>query len=209
MGKHDIQGIFYIDKNSPYRVWSKKPKPDKLIFSGKEGYIYWFAKSIVYHSDFPGKIRPIIIKLNYCICTTKRFSCDWKEMIVSSVRMNTWIRMNSILHTVGHFLMQIAISQEFPLESIIIILTASCLCVTYNGSSLHVCINNLPAYFRGSSHLLQKSQQSLFIKKVLFCYNSGNVPQNWYWHSTTPWKRREGFDKKIRYLNESIENQDV
>lgn len=40
--------------------------------------------------------------------------------------------MNSILHTVGHFLMQIVISQEFPLESIIIILTASCLHVIYN-----------------------------------------------------------------------------
>lgn len=46
----------------------------------------------------------------------------------------SWILMNSILYTVGHFLMQIAISQELPLESIIIILTARCLPVTYNAA---------------------------------------------------------------------------
>lgn len=40
--------------------------------------------------------------------------------------------MNSILYTAGHFLMQIAISQEFPLENITIILSVSCLHVTYN-----------------------------------------------------------------------------
>lgn len=43
--------------------------------------------------------------------------------------------MNSILYTVWHFLMQIAISQEFPLENIAMIFSVSCLHVTYNAAA--------------------------------------------------------------------------
>lgn len=110
------------------------------------------------------------------------------------------IPINSILHTVRHFLIQIAISQEFPLESIIIILTASCLHVTYN-VVVYMFVLTIFQHISGVVLILyKKSQQSLPIK-ALFYYNYGNVPQNGCQYYTK--EEREGFDKKVRSLNES------